>query len=132
MSLGVTPPIPQYLKGAKRSKSQYQTPLPPRVLQLTDIQLRERRKWSGRITIVVFLLMGFLLFYYFLVCLGSGGVRLKDVWPCMTRPPGRFQRVLEVNVYHVTGLNFTRAKMVDIVFNLIAGQGGRALHGWIA
>ena len=131
MSLGVTPPIPQLLKGARRAWPQPPAHLPPRALQLTDIQLQKKWEKSGCLAIFVFISALSCVLYYLMLCLGWGGVKQKVGTRCGA-PVSRLQNALEINVSLFSGLSFTTAKTVDIISNLVVGQGGRALHGWIA
>jgi len=70
--------------------------------------------------------------YLTAMTLGSGGVGFWDDSATCDRPPaGSFQSFVTLDWYLIKGLSFSTAKTIDVVLDLVLGQGGRVLHSWI-
>ncbi|KAJ0122261.1 hypothetical protein J7T55_002773 [Diaporthe amygdali] len=87
-----------------------------------------------------------LLFLELLVVLGLFILSLKGFWmlphldlfsvPSMSQDCGGYsvpavERSFYINLQIVKDLSFTRAKLLDLAWDTILGQGGRFLHGWV-
>lgn len=110
--------------------------LQPRTLQASDFELerefRTRRKYAiGTITAA-----GFILISLIVACMVlpvNNSIKISESYAdCDFYSKSVFQTFVKINVSVFTGLEFSEAKILDVAIDLLFGQGGRALHGWVA
>jgi hypothetical protein len=117
----------------KATQPQFGSQLPPRTLHADDRQLHRRWRRRGGWAIATFVFMICLTAYLTLLPTGAGGKGGPiNYSQCDNPPANSFQGFVAINFYLFTGLGFATAKTIDVIVDLIVGQGGRALHAWIA
>ncbi|KAK0648377.1 hypothetical protein B0T16DRAFT_114963 [Cercophora newfieldiana] len=48
-----------------------------------------------------------------------------------SRPPSMVESQFEIDIIFVNQLSFTKAKLIDLAWDMCLGHGGRLLHGWL-
>lgn len=108
--------------------------LQPRTLRDSDLglkkQLRKRRKYAIGIVTATGLILSFLIVASITVPVASSGLDGLD--DCDTSSQSFFRKFFKLNMPVFRGMGFSEAKFLDVIIDLVLGQGGRALHGWVA
>ncbi|KAI3323718.1 hypothetical protein HD806DRAFT_543936 [Xylariaceae sp. AK1471] len=110
-------------------------PLPPKKLERdTTRQLRKRNLELLLLYSILAVVVAVLIF----TSQASWSSRLKfdgseDGNACVESFNSRSEaeRLFQLNVHAIRGLSFTRAKLIDLLWDTVVGQGGRFIHGLV-
>jgi hypothetical protein len=113
--------------------------LPPRTLTLSTSATRRHLRLRLLKAIGLLLISYGIVAGCYTALVGPGGMGYAAYFHgsllddrCDIDTESGIQSAVSINIWVARGLRFYSAKLIDITWNLVVGQGGRALFGWIS